>query len=74
MIKAILFIILFFSSTIQASSSIVLAQKEKDFINNHPTITLGTGGTFDRADKALYQAKESSRNRVITNWDISTLL
>ena len=46
MIKTILFIILFFSSTIQASSNVVLTQKEKDFIKNHPTITLGTGDTW----------------------------
>lgn len=45
--KKIIFILLFIIISIHASQTVSLTQKEKDFLKKHPTITLGTGDSWD---------------------------
>ncbi len=42
----IMLLITILANTLQASSQVTLTQIEKDFIKNHPTITLGTGDSW----------------------------
>jgi len=67
MIKEFLFITLFFISNTQASMQINLTHKEKDFLKQHPTITLGTGDTW-----APYSMKDKSGNTIGYDNDILT--
>jgi len=69
MFKKILWIILLLSNFLYAYNEITLTQKEKEFIKNHPTITLGTGDTW-----APYIMKDQSGQNVGYDNDILTII
>ena len=69
MLKKILLIIIILSNLLHAYGQITLTQKEKIFIQNHPTITLGTGDSW-----APFIMKNSSGQNIGYDNDILKII